>query len=116
MGQAYRKVQAALQTLGRQGLGLHYQTVAYNTFAASTLGYVGQLEKVPEETLLAESEGLVRTAKGPTAWAVPEDLWRLKEDFGQTASYRNLQLTAKAYQVRVRLQDPACRNGHFGTA
>ena len=96
-----------------RGLGLHYQTVAYNTFAASTLGYVGQLEKVPEETLLAESEGLVRTAKGPTAWAVPEDLWRLKEDFGQTASYRNLQLTAKASQVRVRLQVPACRNGHF---
>ena len=55
-------------------MGLLYHTVAYNTFAVSTLGYVGQLESVPQCVLELEEEGLRLAVKGPGGWAVPDDL------------------------------------------
>ena len=95
------------------GVGMHFHTVAYNTFAISTLGYIGQLESAPQETLELEEVALRKTHKGPGEWASPDDLWRLKEHFGQSASCQSVYLTAKASQLRVRVWDPACTADHY---
>ena len=58
------------------GVGMHFHTVAYNTFAVSTLGYIGQLEVIAQETLALEASALRKTHKGPGEWATPDDLWR----------------------------------------
>eukprot|EP00959_Pyramimonas_sp_CCMP1952_P355977 7455002-Pyramimonas_sp.AAC.1 len=85
---------------GDQGMGLQYHTVAYNTFAVSTLGYIGQLEQVPAGILKLEEDGLKITHKGPHAWASPDDMWRLRESYGQSASCRSIRLASQASQLR----------------
>ena len=42
--------------------GLHLAARAYNTFGASILTYVGQLEDLPPTTLAAERKALARAA------------------------------------------------------
>ena len=86
---------------GNQGTGLQLQTLAYNTFILPTLTYIAQLEDPPSETLQAEAQGLKLMIKGPHRWALPPDLWRLKEHFGQARSCRSLRHTAVAAQLRV---------------
>ena len=97
----------------KQGTGLHYQTVAYNTFALSTLTYVAQLERPPTSTLQAELQGLRKVIKGPARWAEPEDLWRLKEHYGQAISCKSLSHTATAAQLRVGTWDAACQHQDY---
>ena len=92
---------------------MHFHTIAYNTFAVSTLGYIGQLEAIPEETLALEEAALRRTHKGPGEWATPDDLWRLKEHFGQSSSCHSIRLLAQASQLRVRVRDPACTSACY---
>ena len=60
-----RKYLQRCRSWAGQGVGMHYHTVAYNTFAVSMLSYVGQLEQVPSATLVQESRGLQLTHKGP---------------------------------------------------
>jgi len=95
-----------------QGAGLHYHTTAYNSFALSTLTYIAQLECPPPETLAAEKEGLKKVISGPHCWIEPEDLWRLKECYGQSSSCKSLHHTAIAAQLRVHSLDPSCRHPH----
>ena len=96
-----------------QGAGMYYHTTAYNTFALSTLTFVAQLEYPPADTLLAEKQGLKKVIKGPHLWIKPEDLWRLKEHYGQANSCKSLHHTTIAAQVRVRRWDPSCRHTHY---
>ena len=43
-----------------QALVMQYSTRIYNTFAISTLSFVGQLERPPPQALAAEARGLER--------------------------------------------------------
>ena len=45
--------------------GLHGATAAYNTFGASVLSYLGQLEAPPPEALDAEEAALRQAVPGP---------------------------------------------------
>ena len=107
-----RKFLERCQLWEAQGAGLHYHTTAYNTFALSTLTYIAQLEYPPPETLLAEKQGLTKVISGPHRWVEPEDLWRLKEHYGQSSSCKSLHHTTLAAQLRVRRWDPSCRHSH----
>ena len=98
---------------GDQGIGLQYHTVAYNTFAVSTLGYIGQVEQVPAGIVDLEEDGLKITHKGTRDWASPADMRRLRESYGQSASCRSIRLASQASQLRVRAWDPACRARHY---
>ncbi|CAK0822989.1 unnamed protein product [Prorocentrum cordatum] len=40
------------------GVGMHFHIIACNTFAVSTLAYIGQLEAVPAETMAMEESAL----------------------------------------------------------
>ena len=100
--------------MGRgHAIGLQFNVAMYNTFAISTLGFIGQLEQAPQFALDAETQGLRRAIKGPGNWAVNMDMWLLKEQFGQPRSCFSLALTARAAQLRVRTWDPACTHAHY---
>ena len=97
---------------------MHFHTRAYNSFAMSTLTYVAQLETPPKSVLQSELAGLHLTIKGPggigpRGWANPQDLWRLREDFGQETSCLSLAWLAEAAHTRVFLADPACTSRSF---
>ena len=58
-----------------------------------------------------EEEALRIAAPGPGAWAVPDDLWRLKESFGLGLSFRCLRTMASSSQLRVFALERAGRQG-----
>ena len=82
-------------------LGLQYAAAAYNTYLISLLLFVGQLERPAPAALNAESAMLRRVAVGPGNWCTPEDLWHLRECYGMPTSFRSLQVSTLAGQVRV---------------
>ena len=101
----------AAQQWCEQALGLQYTTVAYNTFAMSILSFVCQLERPPTHLLNTEREVLRKVAVGPGEWAIPEDLWFLRENFSQARSFRCVEILSLASQVRVAKQENASRGG-----
>ena len=104
------KYQQRIAQWNWSGLGLQYAAVAYNTYAVTTLSYVSQLEAPPETVLAAEQDALRRVAPGPGFWAISEDLWYLKENFGFPVSFAHLRLGAWAAQIRVATLEDR-RNG-----
>jgi hypothetical protein len=84
-----------------KGLGLQFSAMAYNMYAISVLAFLAQLEEPPAETYRIEERALLRTATGPANWASPEDLWHLKESYGQARSFRSVQMMALTSQARV---------------
>ena len=91
-----------------QPLGLFWDARIFNTFALPILTYVAQLEAPPPWVLQEVSNAFSKVAKGPNDWAIPLDLWTLKEAFGLQASFKNLEWTAIAAKVRVATFDAAC--------
>jgi hypothetical protein len=85
--------------------------MTYNTFAVSVLSFVSQLESPPEAVLLAENAALRKAAPGPAWWAKPEDLWYLKELYGQQRSFKSIGAMAFAAQVRVATWEAATAGG-----
>ena len=87
---------------GGMGTGLMFSTIAYNTFASSTLGYISQLVEPDEQVFAAEAEGLRRMLPGPGNWVHTEDAFHLRESFGQLHSFRSVRATAAAAKLRVK--------------
>ena len=91
------------------GLGLQYNALVYNTFSVSVLAYVGQLERLPKQAKGIEEAALRKVAKGPGNWVTPDDLWRLREQYGGVRSFKCTSWVTKAAQLRVLTYDPACQ-------
>jgi len=81
--------------------GLQYSAVAYNTFAASTLSFVAQLERPNDLVFAAQSRGLKFMMPGPKDWRSDQDAFYLKELYGQSQSFQTLEVTAKAAKLRI---------------
>ena len=92
-------------------LGLFYSTTAYNTYVASLAGYVAQLDNYPPWFMDIEAAVLRRAAPGPYRWAMPEDLFRLRDHFGQVANFRDVRTTALAAKVRVTVFENMAHGG-----
>jgi len=90
-------------------LGLHWDARVYNIFVLPVLGYVAQLEEPPQWVLTEVEDSLSRAAKGPSQWAIANDLWSLEESFGQACSFKKLDTYALAAQARVLAFDRACQ-------
>ena len=87
---------------GGMGAGLQYTTVAFNTFAASTLAFVAQLDSPTEEVIEAEKSGVRKCLPGPGNWyRVYHDPYFLKEVYGQQHSFRGIRYVSQAAQLRV---------------
>ena len=82
-------------------LGLYYATCAHNLYVSSLPSYMGQLESYLDEFQEVEEATFRRAAAGPYAWALPQDLFRLKDCCGQAANFRSLHHAALAAKVRV---------------
>jgi hypothetical protein len=87
--------------------GFQHAAVAYNAFAMSTFSYVAQLETPPNWVYEGETNMLRRLAPGPKDWAVPSDLWHLKDAYAFPCSFTCLEWLVRASQLRVYLFDPA---------
>ena len=65
------------------------------------LAYVAQLEESPADTYRIREHGLAKSAKGPFKWASKEDLWNLKESYGQARSFHSVAVMVWASKSRV---------------
>ncbi|CAK0898423.1 unnamed protein product [Prorocentrum cordatum] len=82
-------------------MGLHFAAAAYNSYALPVLSFLVQVAAPTDDVLAAESWALRRAAPGPGNWAMPEDHWGLKENYGMPRSFGSLQDLTKAAQLRV---------------
>ena len=62
---AAKKYEMRVALWADEPLGLQYDTMVYNTFAATVIGYIAQLESPPNWLLKRETIMLRRAAKGP---------------------------------------------------
>ena len=85
------------------GGGLHYATIAYNSFVISPLSFLWQLANLPPEALRIEDAALRMAAPGPGFWCVSADLSRLKEFHGMPRSFTSLSHAAHAAKLRVSM-------------
>jgi len=92
-------------------LGLFYSATAYNIYIASLACYIAQLEDYPLAFRSVEECVLRRAAAGPYRWAMPEDLFRLKDLYGQSMNFRDLRTTAIAAKVRVSVYENSAHGG-----
>ena len=84
--------------------GLYFTTTAYNTFCASVLMFIAQLETPTADVLAAEEASLKLLTPGPALWrslGPQSDLFYLKESFGQQASFQSVTYSAQAAKLRV---------------
>ena len=94
------------------GGGLQYSTIAYNTFAASTLAFVFQLEHPPSAAIATEEKGIQTMLPGPGAWCSNQDAFFLKELYGQQKSFQSLEIMSQAAQLRVLHAHDSYRREH----
>jgi len=97
----FAKFKSRVSQWSKLGGGHQYATLAYNTFAISTLMFIGQLEPPPKEVLAAERLLVTSMYPGPGNWILPEDMWYAKESFGFNKSAQSLHVNVRAAQLRV---------------
>ena len=73
------------------GGGHQFATMAYNTFAMSTLLFIGQLENSPVEAVQAERQLVTTMYPGPGCWMMPGDVLYAKESCGFSKSVQYLE-------------------------
>ena len=95
------KYVSRVNTWSRCGGGSQFAALAYNVFALSTLLYVGQLERIPEDVIAQERKQVCRMFPGPGHWLEPEDAWFMAENFGCAKSPQPLAIIVSAAQLRV---------------
>jgi len=83
------------------GAGTHTATIAYNTYAFTTLSFVAQLEDPPLCAGEAEAAGLRWMLPGPGNWFIAEDAFFLKECYGQALSFQSLAIVSQAAKLRT---------------
>ena len=81
-------------------LGLLFSTVAYNSFAASLLGFVGQLCTPPDAVRQAHERALRKLFPGPGNWIMPHDMENLTA-YGFKVAFRCPTRTALAAKIRI---------------
>jgi len=98
---AVKKYLARTRKWQQIGAGVQFATLAYNTFAFSTLSFIAQLECPPILAISAEEKGLRTMLPGPGNWFIPEDAFFFKEQYGQARSFHSLRVVSQAAKLRV---------------
>ena len=96
-----KKFHQTAKDWGAIGLGLRYSTAAYITYVMPILAFVAQLSNPPAEAFKIEQLALRAAVPGPFEWITKEDLFYLKECYGQCVSFPSLQLVVDSAQKRV---------------
>jgi exonuclease III len=93
------------------GLGLHYTSVAYNVYIASLLGFLLQLEVLPEEWESVEAAALRRLVPGPAKWVLPADLHALRTHHGLPHEFSDMEEVSFAARFRVAHKEASASGG-----
>ena len=94
-----QKYLKAAKDWGALGLGLHLSTLAYGIYILPVLSFVAQLSNPPDKAWEIERKALSLMVPGGYKWILPEDLFRLKANFGQAASFPSLKMLVQAALV-----------------
>jgi hypothetical protein len=89
------------------GLGLHFTSVAFNVYVSSLLGFLLQLEVLPEAWDSVEAAALRRMVPGPAKWILPEDLHVLRRHHGMPHDFANMHEVSLAARFRVAHMEAA---------
>ena len=84
----------------QQKMGLHWNAVAFNTYAVTTLEFVAQICKVSDQVMADHAVALRRLAPGPGNWCTIADLENLRS-FGFPCEFRTIDKTARAAKLRL---------------
>ena len=106
-----QKYLKAAKEWGALGLGLHLSTLAYGIYILPVLSFVAQLSNPPDKAWEIERKALSLMVPGGYKWILPEDLFRLKANFGQAASFPSLKMLVQAAQKRVQVFENSCFGG-----
>ena len=82
-------------------LGLFYVSQVWNTFIASLVGFVAQLERPPPYLDEVSTMLLRKAAYGPGNWCHAADAHNLKRAFGFAGEFRHLGHVARAAMFRA---------------
>ena len=108
---ALAKVEVRADLWAALGLGLHFTCVAYNVYIASLMGFLLQLELLPETWPAAEAAALRRLVPGPSSWIRPGDLHSLSRHHGMPQDFANLEVISLAARFRVAHREAANAGG-----
>jgi hypothetical protein len=93
------------------GLGLHFTSVAYNVYIASLLGFLLQLETLPDAWSSVEAAALRRLVPGPAKWILPTDLHALRSHHGLPQEFADMQEVSFAARFRVAYREASASGG-----
>ncbi len=93
------------------GMGLYYTSVAYNIYIASLLGFLLQLEVLPDGWEAVEAAALRRLVPGPARWILPADLHALRIHHGLSAEFTDMQEVSFAARFRVAYREASASGG-----
>jgi hypothetical protein len=108
---ALEKMRLRSELWASLGLGLHFTSVAYNVYITSVLGFLLQLEVLPEEWPACEAAALKRLVPGPARWVRPQDLHTLRQHHGMPHEFADMQVTSRAARFRVAYREAAPSGG-----
>ena len=93
------------------GLGLHFSSVAYNVYVASLLGFLLQLDVLPDTWTSLEAATLRQLAPGPAQWILPADLHALRRHHGMPHDFSDMGEVSLAARFRVFHREAAAAGG-----
>ena len=98
---------------GQLALGLQFAAVVYRVYIASTLGFLLQLDDLPDTWPGTEAQILRTLVHGPYLWLTARDLHGLRRDFGFPQEFVDVREVGLAAKYRVTKCE-GCRSGGLG--
>jgi endonuclease/exonuclease/phosphatase family metal-dependent hydrolase len=102
---ALSKFHSRLDTILRFEAGVWISCLLYRVFAFSTLAFVAQAQRIPEEALKAEKKAIFRILRGPRHWISLPAAFQIDVLFGMPSAFPSLQSVGLASKVRLVLSD-----------
>ncbi len=93
------------------GLGLHFCTVAFTIYISSVLGFLVQVEVLPEQWNAVEFQAMLRLLPGPGNWIPPADVHHLRRSLGWHAEFLDLREISLARRLRVYYRERLAAGG-----
>ncbi len=92
-------------------MGLHFSTIAYQTYVLPVLSFLAQFKKPNEKALEAEDKAIRMLVPGPGQWCLKEDFYRLQQCWGQHRSFPSLTDLSLAARTRLYKFENFMRGG-----
>ena len=101
----FEKYKNTIHTWCGRKLGINMNMKAYNVYCISILGFISQLEDIPDCITTFEQALPLLIAPGPYFWASIEDLWYAKTSYNQAIQCHSISKMATAAKIRISYTD-----------